>query len=507
MMRRWSMPSVRCVVSAAILAIAALIGHAGEAGADRPGRDPDVVDAVPLGDSPVTGPSDAPVTIVVWSDYACQYCGRVQTTLDHLARLYPGQLRWVHRTLPLDEDNTLGPEAALAAAAQGRFRPMNDRLFALGGRVDRPAVELLARELGLDMVRFRADLDSRAHRAAIAADAADARALGVAGTPSFFINGRPVRGNRPLHAFAAVIEAELARAAAARGGAPGPVARGEADRASSAGSRALDSGTLYRVGLGLPSHQSGPDDALVTIVVWSDFQCPFCAREAPVLAHLRERYKDDLRIVYRHFAMSGHRSAALAAEAAVAAAEQGKFWAFHDLVFGDFGHLARGDLERFAQAAGLDLARFRAALEDHRFRDAVVAETAAAEALGVDGTPTMFVNGAPVGGALAADVMDRIVDAHLARSRELVKAGVARGDLYAVLMSMASDDERADPSRIPQIAEHPIELRDGDRVRAVAAACRRHDEARATALAGRLTGDARRRAALVCAGLGIDLPR
>ena len=194
MMRRWSMPSVRCVVSAAILAIAALIGHAGEAGADRPGGDPDVVDAVPLGDSPVTGPRDAPVTIVVWSDYACQYCGRVQTTLDHLARLYPGQLRWVHRTLPLDEDNTLGPEAALAAAAQGRFRPMNDRLFALGGRVDRPAVELVARELGLDMVRFRADLDSRAHRAAIAADAADARALGVAGTPSFFINGRSLRG-------------------------------------------------------------------------------------------------------------------------------------------------------------------------------------------------------------------------------------------------------------------------------------------------------------------------
>lgn len=491
--------------------VVALCWLAGTARAGRPGFDPGAVYKVPRGDAPASGPADAPVTIVVWSDYLCQYCNRVQSTLDHLARLFPGQLRWVHRTLPLDEDETLGPEAALAAAAQGKFRPMNDRLFALLGHVDRPAVELIARELGLSMVRFRADLDSHAYRASIDADAAAARALGVSGTPTFFVNGRAVHGNQPLQVFVDVVEQELARAAEHPGDYDALVAGGKpsADGPSEPPNprRPLESSRLYRVGLGLPGHQRGPDDALVTIVVWSDFQCPFCAREVAVLGHLREKYKDDVRVVYRHMAMAMHRSAALAAEAGVAAAEQGKFWAFHDQLFADFGKLARADLERFARAAGLDLPRFRAALDDHRYHEAVLTETAAAEALGVDGTPTMFINGTPVGGARDADVMDRLIAAHLARSRELIKAGIARADLYAVLMSMASEDDRADPSRIPSIVDHRVELRADDRARAVAAACRLHDVPRAAEFAGKLAGDARRRATLVCAGAGIDLPR
>jgi len=496
------------------LAALAVALAAAPAGADRPGFDAASVYKVPLGDAPVSGPGDAPVTIVAWSDYGCQYCNRVQVTLDHLARLYPGQLRWVHRTLPLDEDNTLAAEAALAADAQGRFRPMNDRLFALSGRVDRPTVELIARELGLDMVRFRADLDSHAHRASIDADQAAAHALGVTGTPTFFLNGRPVHGNQSLPVFVDVVEQELARAAAQPAGAgryDGLVATGKprADAPSNAASprHPLEATSIYRVGLGLPGHQVGPDDALVTIVVWSDFQCPFCARLAPVLAHLRDKYGNDVRVIYRHIAMPFHPGALIAAEAGVAAAEQGKFWAFHDQVFADPGHLERADLERFAAAAGLDLARFRAALDDHRFRDAVVAETAAGEALGVDGTPTMFVNGMPVGGARDAQTMERLVDAHLARSQGMLRAGVARADLYAVLMTLATGADLADPSRIPSIVDHHVELRGDDRMRAVAAACRRHDAARVAELAGKLAGDPRRRAALVCAGAGIDLPQ
>src|SRR5690349_16598104 len=164
MRRAGSLASIAATIAAAAAASAILwLAAASPARADRAGFDPQAVYKVPRGEAPANGPADAPVTIVAWSDYACAYCNRVQGTLDHLARLYPGQLRWVHRTLPLDDDNTLGPEAALAAAAQGRFRPMNDRLFGLGGRVDRATVELLARELGLDMVRFRADLDTRLH--------------------------------------------------------------------------------------------------------------------------------------------------------------------------------------------------------------------------------------------------------------------------------------------------------------------------------------------------------
>jgi protein-disulfide isomerase len=494
---------------AALVVVSLLIATGVGVRAERPSFDPAAIYKVSLGHAPVTGPADAPVTIVAWSDYACGYCNRAQTTLDRLGRMYAGQLRWVHRTLPLDDDNTIAAEAALAAHAQGRFLPMNDRLYALLGRVDRATVELIARELGLDMVRFRADLDSHAFRASVTADQADARALGVLGTPTFFINGRAVFGNQPLKMFVEIVDQELARAAQHPGGYDALVASGRPTADTSKDNRepppAFQNGTLYRVGLGLPGHQLGPDDARVTIVEWSDFQCPFCARQAPVFDHLREKYGNDVRIIYRHLPLDMHRNAALAAEAGVAAAEQGKFWAFHDQVFASFGHLERADLERFAEAAGLDLARFSAALDDRRYRDAVVAEVAAAQALGIDGTPMMFINGIAVGGARDAMTMDRLVEAHLARTGELVAHGVAPGDLYALLMSAAQGEERGDPSRIPSAAAAHVELRGEDRVRAVSAACRRHDAARAAELAGPLAGDPKRRASLVCAGVGIDL--
>src|SRR2546423_14640886 len=110
-------PSAASIVAVAIVAAPAR--------ADRLGFDPKTIYKVPRGQAPATGPADAPVTIVAWSDYACAYCNRVQGTLDRLARLYPGQVRWVHRMFPLDEDNTLALEAGPAAAGRGRLRPMD----------------------------------------------------------------------------------------------------------------------------------------------------------------------------------------------------------------------------------------------------------------------------------------------------------------------------------------------------------------------------------------------
>ncbi len=471
--------------------------------------DPQTVYKVPLGTAPADGPVDAPVTIVYWSDYACGYCYRVQATLDTLTRMYPGQLRWVHRTLPLDEDETVGAEAALAAAAQGQFRPMNDRLYALAGRVDRAAVELLARELGLDMLRFRADLDTRAYRAQISADTADARGLGVSGTPTFFINGRSVHGAQGLKVFVDVVDEELARAGSSKGGYDQLVAAGklqaDAPPDTEHAGFELDPNATYRVGLGLPGHQLGPDAAPVTIVVWSDFQCPYCQRSVAVVAKLREKYGDDVRVVFRHLAMQFHRNAGIAAEAAIAAAEQGKFWAYHDQLWAHFGSLTRADLDGFAVAAGLDVGVFKAALDSRRYRDLVVQESATALALGVDGTPTMFINGQPVVGSRDFDGMDKVVSAHLARARQAIAAGIAAGDLYALTMSDARGTERADPSRVPNPAAARVALRSDDLVRAVTAACRRRDVKRAAELAVNLAAEPKRRAMLVCAASGIDL--
>jgi protein-disulfide isomerase len=482
--------------------------------ADQLSFDPKHVYKIPRGNAHVDGPADAPITVVVWSDYACGYCNRVQGTLDHLNRLYPGQIRWVHRTLPLDEDYTLAAEASLAAAAQGKFRPMHSRLFALRGHVSRAEAELVARQLGLDMIRFRADLDAGTYRNEVRSDSSDAEKLGVSGTPTFFINGRPVHGNQPLKVFVETVDEELARAQKASTAKPADLyealvasGRPNADTPNAEHDNAeLDPGQAYRIGLGLPGHQLGPDDALITIVELSDFQCPYCQKQVGALEQVRKKYGNQVRIVYRHFPLSGHRDAQLAAEASVAAAEQGKFWAFHDQVWKNFGKLSRADLEAFANTAGLDLVKFRAALDERRYYDAVVAETAAAEAFGVSGTPTMFINGQPLVGSRDLDNLTRVIDAHLKNATAAIAHGLPKTDIYALVMAAAQGSERADPSAIPDSAAVKVEMRAEDRARAVAAACRRRDAVRAAKLAVALDGSAKRRIANVCAGEGIDLP-
>jgi protein-disulfide isomerase len=499
-----------------LLVLAFLLATApARARAEHSAFDPATVYKVPLGHSPTEGPADAPITIVVWSDYACGYCNRVQPTLDQLARLFPGQLRFVHRELPLDDDNTVAAEAGLAAAAQHRFRPMHDRLFGVFGRVDRTSVELLASQIGLDMVRFRGDLDAGTYRAEIIGDTNDARALGITGTPTFFINGRAVHGNQALKVFVDVVDQELARATRVAATHPPDlyaalVADGHATADGPPESQdppaELDPRAIYRIGLGLPGHQLGPDDAPVTIVEWSDFQCPYCARQAPVMAHVHAKYGDKVRIIYRHLPMIFHRYAELAAEAGVAAAEQGKFWAFHDQVFAHAGKLTRADLETYAQAAGLDVAKLRAALDDRRFRDVVAAEAGAAESLGVDGTPTTFINGRPVVGSQSEEVFDEMVDLELAEAQRAIAHGIPAKDVYALDMSNASGVERADPSRVPVVSAIQLTQPAIDRERSVAAACRRHDKSAAAALAGTLAGDAKKRAEGICHDEGVDLP-
>jgi protein-disulfide isomerase len=461
------------LLSAVAALVACLLLSAPWARAQQPrALDPALAYRVPIGDlTPVRGPADALITIVELSDFGCPYCGRAQATLAELERLYPGQLRIAYRHNPLDiEDASLAAEASMAAAAQGQFWPMHDRLYAAGGRVTRARVEDFALALGLDLARFRRDLDQRRHLPRIQADADLSRDLGAHSTPTFFVNGRPLVGAQPLRLFVQVVEEELARARAllARGtprtgiyqtilaGArpPGePTGAGRRDSAAEAApapERELDPARIYRVGLGLPGHATGPDTALLTVIVFSDYQCVYCARLQPALQALRREYGDRVRLVLRHLPLSSHPRGQLAAEAAVAAAMQGKLWDFHDRVFAAPGQLTRADLERHAQAIGLDMEAFRAALDDRRYFDLVAADAAAAGALGVRGTPTMFVNGAPVAGSAGFALLQRaIFEPRLAAAQALVDRGVAPADLYRTILDTADQPGLTEPPMAP----------------------------------------------------------
>ena len=421
--------------------------------------DPAAVYVVPLDEAPARGPADAPVTIVEFSDFQCRYCYKAQGILEALERLYPGAIRLVYRHNPLDpEDRTLPAEAAAAAGAQGRFWAMHDRLFANPVKLSRPVLDSYALELGLDMVRFRRALDTHRYRPAVLADAQVAAHLGVSSTPMFFINGRPVKGAQPLSVFARVVGQELARARKMeqQGVAAAQIyaRRMKAGIASAAPygdepsylAAKLDPSLRYRVMDGLPGHERGPADAPVTIVELSDFECGFCTRMAPVLRAIEQRYAGKVRLIYRHFPLPMHRGAELAAEAGVAAAAQGKFWVFHDALFQHGGPFPRALLDQIARQVGLDMTEFRAALDDRRYRDTIEARVAAAETLGVSGTPTMFVNGRPIAGAMPEDALARYIDLALDEAKERIARGVAPADVY---QSLVGDADVVEPIPMP----------------------------------------------------------
>ena len=136
----------------------------------------------------------------------------------------------------------------------------------------------------------------------------------------------------------------------------------------------------------------GPADAKVTVVEYSDFECPFCSRAATVVQQLKKKYADRVRFVFRQYPLPMHQNASLAAEASLAAHAQGKFWQLHDKMFQNQRALDRASLEKYAEEVGLNMVEFRAALDKHTHRPTVQADTKLGEEIGVNGTPTMLVN-------------------------------------------------------------------------------------------------------------------
>jgi protein-disulfide isomerase len=154
----------------------------------------------------------------------------------------------------------------------------------------------------------------------------------------------------------------------------------------------------------------GPENAKVTIVEFSDFQCPFCSKAATTTTELKKKYAGKVRIVFRQFPLSFHDKAHLAAEAALAAHAQGKFWEFHDKAFANQSALDRPALEKYAQEIGLKMDEFKKALDDKKFVPTVDADLELGKQVNVQGTPTMFINGKRVQNPTDVEAVSQTID-------------------------------------------------------------------------------------------------
>jgi protein-disulfide isomerase len=162
----------------------------------------------------------------------------------------------------------------------------------------------------------------------------------------------------------------------------------------------------------------GASAAPVTIVEFSDFQCPFCQRVAPTLKRVRETYGDKVRIVWKDFPLTQiHPQAFKAGEAGHCAAEQGKFWEYHDRLFANQQALQLDDLKKYAADLGLDAARFNACVDSSKYGDRVREGVSQGSRLGVNSTPTVYVNGRLLSGAQPYETFVAVIDEELSRSK------------------------------------------------------------------------------------------
>lgn len=159
----------------------------------------------------------------------------------------------------------------------------------------------------------------------------------------------------------------------------------------------------------------GPADAAVTIVEFSDFQCPFCARGKATVDQVVERYGDKVRVVFRDFPLPMHRDAPKAAEAGQCAAEQGKFWEMHDKMFENQAALGVDALKKSAADLGLDAAKFNECLDSGKHAEDVKKDTESGQSFGVSGTPAFFINGRMISGAQPFENFAKVIDDELQR--------------------------------------------------------------------------------------------
>jgi len=371
-------------------------------------------------DDPIRGPKDALVTMIIFSDYQCPFCKRVEDTLKQVQSAYPNDVRFVWKDNPLPFHPRAKPAATLArfvykAKGDKAFWEMHDAIFESNPKLEDDDLKGLAEKAGVRWDDVKAAIDNNKFGDKIDSSVELANDVQARGTPHFFINGVRLSGAQPLDAFKKAIDEQLTKAKAL-------VAKGVP--------KAKVYDELMKDAKGPPPPEkkeiAGPDaqtpikgnkGAKVTITIFSDFQCPFCKRVEPTLAELEKEYGDKIRFAWRHMPLPFHADAPLAGQAAQEAfAQKGNagFWKMHDKLFEAQGTsedaIKRPALEKIAQEIGLNMDKFKAALDSNAHKAKLDADTKIGNDAGINGTPAFIINGYYLSGAQPSAAFKKLIN-------------------------------------------------------------------------------------------------
>ena len=210
-----------------------------------------------------------------------------------------------------------------------------------------------------------------------------------------------------------------------------------------------DPQAVYKVPLKGDEPQKGPDDALVTIVEISDFECPFCGRVEPTIKQVQDKYGKDVRVVWMNNPLPFHKNAKGAANAALEAhAQKGDkgFWAMHNKMFENQKALTTANLEAWAKEQGLNVSKFKKALADDKYGKTIQEQQALASKLGARGTPAFFINGRNLRGAQPLTAFTAVIDQELTKAKALVAKGTPRAKVYETTIAKGETGPKTAPA-------------------------------------------------------------
>ena len=378
-----------------------------------------------LADDPIRGPKDALVTMIVFSEFQCPFCKRVEDTLKQVTEAYPNDVRlvWKDNTLPFH--NRAKPAAILGRVAYSKkgdkgFWDAHDAMFASAPKLEDDDLKAVSEKLGLGWDTVKTAIDQNKYTDKLDQSMDLASDFQARGTPHFFINGVRLSGAQPFEKFKALIDEQLnlAKAVVAKGTPKAKVY----EEITKNGKEPPPPEKKQIAAPDASSPFKGGANAKVVIQEFSEFQCPFCKRVGPAIKEIEKEYGNRIKIVWRHLPLPFHKEAPLAAEAAQEMfAQKGNaaFWQFHDKLFESQaapGGLERANLEKIAQELGADMTKFKAALDTNKHKAKVNADAKAGNDAGINGTPAFVINGYYLSGAQPAAAFKKIINKALKES-------------------------------------------------------------------------------------------